>query len=417
MSLRSAILVMSALGVISDSILIAFYPQFFELRYGSTSPILVGSYIASISIAVMCTLPFWARLALKVETMHLLLWTQLAAGLLGVISAFAPTVASYWAITMVMFMTKASYLLMFPYLMRLEKHEDHGHVIGLLSVIIHIAGIMAATFGGWSLQHFGSTTSILVMAAGDFCQMTICYYLIQSNKVIHTNQSDTPIEKDLPSRDQSNGEAAATLSSPQQATSRRIMALAKLCLIMLVFDFSAYLIRPFFSVYWEDVSGLPDRAITGAVFAIPALAALLGLWGNKLADRGKLPKMNHTLLNLMLGVVGLAMQSTDSIASILIGRFLFGWGLFQIIVKLEVTLFKISSPEYYARDFSVTNFCQNLGVLLSSFGAGYVVSILGIQQTFVIAAIGFVVTAIACKALLNMDQATPPKEPVSDAIS
>lgn len=60
MNLRTTILIMSGFGVISDSILIAFYPQFFETRYGVTSPVHVGAYIAAISIAVMCMLPVWA---------------------------------------------------------------------------------------------------------------------------------------------------------------------------------------------------------------------------------------------------------------------------------------------------------------------------------------------------------------------
>ncbi len=88
MSLRLTIVIMSAFGVISDAILIAFYPQFFEVRYGITSPVHVGAYIAAISIAVMCTLPFWARVARRVETMHLLVYTQLVAGTFGALSAW-----------------------------------------------------------------------------------------------------------------------------------------------------------------------------------------------------------------------------------------------------------------------------------------------------------------------------------------
>ena len=93
-SLRTAIVVMSAFAVISDAVLIAFYPQFFESRYGITSEFHVGAYIAAISIAVMFTLPLWARVARRVETMQLLLVTQCAAGLLCLASAFATTASS-----------------------------------------------------------------------------------------------------------------------------------------------------------------------------------------------------------------------------------------------------------------------------------------------------------------------------------
>lgn len=386
MSLRTTILIMSGLGVMSDAILIAFYPQFFKLRYGIDSPVHAGNYIAAISIAVMCALPFWAKVARKVETMPLLFVTQGIAGGLGIASAFAPNVQSFWVISMIMYVIKASYLLMFPYLMRLEKPEHHSHLVGLLSVIIHITAIFAATLGGLSLQSFGPQQCVFLMAAGDFLQMALCYYLIKSNKVvpkatyISGNSSQAP-----------NGSAKL----PRKKRSHILGTnLAKLSLVMMLFDFSAYVIRPFFSTYWEDTTGILQRGITGVVFAIPALAALIGLYANRLASQGKLPKLDHPFINLTLGAIGLTMQAMPHIEAILIGRFLFGWGMFQIIVNLEVTLFQISTPDNYARDFSVANFFQNLGVLLSSFSAGYIVSLVGAQQTFFVAALGFLCTAV-----------------------
>ena len=385
MSLRTAILIMSGLGVMSDAILIAFYPQFFKLRYGIDSPVHAGSYIAAISIAVMCALPLWAKVARKVEIMPLLLVTQAIAGGLGIASAFAPNLALFWVLSIVMYLTKASYLLMFPYLMRLEKQEHHSHLVGLLSVIIHITAIFAATLGGVSLQRFGPQLCVLLMAAGDFLQMALCYYLIKANKVVPT-VNQTSVEN---TQTPTNGAELPRKKRLQLLGTN----LFRLSLVMVLFDFSAYVIRPFFSTYWEETTGILQRGITGAVFAIPALAALIGLYANRLASQGKLPKLDNPLINLTLGAVGLAMQAIPHIEAILIGRFLFGWGIFQIIVNLEVKLFQISTPDNYARDFSIANFFQNLGVLLSSFSAGYIVSLVGAQQTFFVAALGFLCTA------------------------
>ncbi|PZP77089.1 MAG: MFS transporter, partial [Ectopseudomonas oleovorans] len=78
--------------------------------------------------------------------------------------------------------------------------------------------------------------------------------------------------------------------------------------------------------------------------------------------------------------------------------------LYQVIVKLEVTLFKVSTPDAYARDFGVTNFFQNLGVLLSSFGAGFLVNLVGIPLTFVIAAAGLLLTAIIDRGWFGVDR-------------
>ena len=387
MTLRTTILIMSAFGVISDSILIAFYPQFFELRYGLTSSVHVGAYIAAISIAVMCMLPFWARVARRVETMHLLAYTQLAATTFCLLAIWAPTVETYWLLTMLMFMTKASYLLMFPYLMRLEPADRHSVTIGLLSVVVHIGAIFGAAVGGLALQEFGPRFCVALMAAGDLAQFGLCTYLIRSGRVVRVLSSD---------------ETERSAPAPRR-TPEALAALLKLSLLMFLFDFSAYLVRPFFTVYWEARTGIAEQMLTGLVFAIPGIVALLAL-----AVRYRIASpprwVDHTLLNLLLGAVGLALQASPSPWLIIVGRCLYGWALYQVIVKLEVTLFKVSTPEVYARDFGVTNFFQNLGVLLSSFSAGYLVALVGVPTTFAIAAAGMVLTAVIDRGWFGVDQ-------------
>ncbi|HDZ56777.1 MAG TPA: MFS transporter [Pseudomonas xinjiangensis] len=387
MTLRTTILIMSAFGVISDSILIAFYPQFFQARYGLTSSVHVGAYIAAISIAVMCMLPVWARVNRHVETMHLLVYTQFVAASLCVAAAWAPNVESYWALTLLMFMTKASYLLMFPYLMRLEKPENHSITMGLLSVVIHIGAIFGAAVGGLALQEYGPRFCLWLMAAGDFAQMALCIYLIRRGKVVRVLSASLADRKAvLPKR-----------------TAGSLSVLLKLCLLMLLFDFSAYLVRPFFSVYWEATSGIHQQMLTGVVFAIPGMVALVALLIKHRMKRT--PRlMEHTLGNLLLGAVGLALQATPSLPLIIIGRCLYGWAMYQVIIKLEVTLFKVSTPDAYARDFSVTNFFQNLGVLLSSFSAGFLVSLVGIPTTFLIAACGMLLVAAIDRGFFGVDR-------------
>lgn len=394
-ALRRAIVFMSAFAVISDAVLIAFYPQFFESRYGITSEFHVGAYIAAISIAVMFTLPLWAGVARRVETMQLLLVTQCAAGLLCLASAFAETLAGYWVLSMLMFMCKSSYLLMYPYLMRLEKPEDHGHTIGLLSVVVHLGGIFGAVAGGWLLQSVEPAACLWLMSGGDFAQMLVCAWLIGSGRVVKVLGTEPP---------------------PQARSARRGIGTRTLvlCFITLTFTFSAYLIRPFFSVYWQQVSPGSLPAESGMVFAIPGAVALVALFVNRHASR----RFDHVLANLLLGSLGLLMQAAPSEPLILLGRVLYGWSLFQLIVKFEVVLFRFSTPDDYARDFSVFNFFQNLGVLLSSFAAGALVGPLGIAVTFVIASACLLLTTALDALLLGCDRqhaATAPSAPLGAA--
>jgi predicted MFS family arabinose efflux permease len=391
MSLRNTIILMTAFAVISDAILIPFYPQFFASRYGLNSPVHVGAYVAAISIAVMCTLPIWARVAKRVEPLHLLVYTQFAAGTFSLLSDWAPDVVTYWMLSMLMFMCKSSYLLMYPYMMRLTPKDQHAGTVGILSVVVHFGAIFGAVVGGFVLQTWGPRASIVAMAAGDFFQMGVCLYLIRSGKIVRVN----------------SGEHAVTAAAePPRTGWRDRLPILRLALVMLVFDFSAYLIRSFFAVYWQQVSGRDSEFVSGMVFAIPGAMAIIALrlHARIRARGGQLP--DHTAGNLLLGSVGLLLQAAPNPVLIVLGRVLYGWALFQIIVKLDVNLFRLSTPQRYAHDYSITNFFQNLGVLLSSFAAGAIVNHYGLHVPFLLAAGGFVLTALLDRLILNVPSAS-----------
>src|SRR5690606_8354391 len=148
-----------------------------------------GMYVAAISIAVMCTLPVWVRVAKRFEPMTLIGFTQCIAGLLCLAAIWADTLTQYWVLTMLMFMFKSSYLLMFPYLMRIVNSDQHSRTIALLSVVVHISGILAAASGGYILQHLGASAALILMAAGDFGQMCMTLWLNRTGRIIKVNDS------------------------------------------------------------------------------------------------------------------------------------------------------------------------------------------------------------------------------------
>jgi MFS transporter, DHA1 family, multidrug resistance protein len=395
MSLRLHILTMTLLAVISDAILIPFYPQFFSARYGLDNPVHAGAYVAAISVAVMATLPLWARFARRIEPLRLLVYTQCAAGSFSLLCDWAPDVPSFWLLSMLMFMCKSSYLLMYPYLMRLTPKDQHAATIGMLSVIVHFGAIFGAVVGGLVLQGWGPSAGIYAMAAGDFFQMVVCIHLIRSGKIVPVNGATE--------------DPATPLSCTAQQRLwdwRARLPILRLALVMLMFDFSAYLIRPFFALYWQRASGNPSELLSGVAFAIPGAVALLALWLQaRIRARGG-SQPDHTLGNLLLGAAGLLLQAAPEPLLIVLGRVLYGWSLFQIIVKLEVNLFRLSTPQRYAQDYSITNFFQNLGVLLSSFAAGAIVERHGLALPFMLAAGGFVLTALLDRCILRVPSAS-----------
>jgi len=234
-----------------------------------------------------------------------------------------------------------------------------------------------------------------VMSLGDFVQMGICLFLIFSGHYVRKNSGKASINNDNP-RVEKNGK----LARPAGAW----IALAKLSGLMLLFDMSAYLVRPFFSVYWESIYASGNQTITGIVFAIPGMVAIVGLIINKSFLKKTFSNLDHTAVNLLIGATGLLLQASSSPLLVLLGRCLYGWSLFQVVVKLEVTLFRISQPAFYDRDFAVANFFQNFGVLLASFAAGYIVSWIGVPMSFALAAAGFIFTAIIDRSLFGVDR-------------
>ncbi|WP_028203847.1 MFS transporter [Paraburkholderia nodosa] len=383
MKLRSTIILMTTFAVVSDAILIPFYPQFFAARYGVTSPVHAGAYVAFISIVVMLTLPLWARIAKRLDAMHLLVYTQCAAGVLSLASYFAATVPLFWVLSLAMFMCKSSYLLMYPYMMRLEAKESHAHTIGVLSVVVHFGAIAGAVAGGFVMQVWDAHHCIFAMAAGDFVQMAICLALIRTHGISRRCRF-----------------AGVADEAPVKPGLRARMPILRLALLMLAFDFCVYLIRPFMASYWQAVTHAPGELVPGLVFAIPGMVALVALRLNKrLATQGKRVP-DHMLANLLLCTAGMLLQGVEAPLWIIVGRMMFGWALFQIVVKLDVTMFALSTPASYAADYSVINFFQNLGVLLASFAAGAIVDEAGLRAPFFVASVGLVFTALASVWLL-----------------
>jgi MFS transporter, DHA1 family, multidrug resistance protein len=377
MNLRFALVSVTFAAVVSDTMLHPFYPQFFATAFGVTDARHVGLYIGAACFTVMLAFPCWALVAKRVPALSLLVYTQLAAGLLSVLCAGADTLPTFWLVSLSMLAFKASYLLIYPYVMSLEHKDQHGGTIGLLSVIVHFGAILGSLLGGLVLEVLKSQQVFLVMAGGDFAQMLVCWYLSKHGGPVARGQA--PV---------------AARAEAQPAGALPVSFICKLGLIMLAFYFSAFLSRPFFSLYWESITALDSKVITGLMFAVPGVVALFLLWFDRRQGGPAHGAYNGIVPALLLGVCGLLLQASSEWAIVLIGRCVFGWALFRATVRLDLLLFRLSTPRSYATDFSKIHFFQNLGVLAASFAAGSLVAFHGLQIPFFAAALGFVLTAI-----------------------
>ncbi len=363
---------MTLVAVVSDYLLHPFYPQFFELRFGMTNPKNVGYYFAAICFMVMIAFPFWAYVSKKVSELNILVYTQAMAGVLALYCYYTTSYLNFWIVSLIMVLFKGSYLLVYPYILKIITKEEHPSTIGLLSVVVHLGGILGAVLGGITVDYIAPSSIFLIMAGGDFIQMAMSAYLLKSKKYA----------TDL------------IISEEPENTEKKFIPkgfILKLGLITLILYFSDFLIRPFFSSYWESFSAYKSKLVSGTIYAIPGFVALVALWIN---NRRKSEGHQGIINALFIGLIGLLLQGIPYDGIVILGRIVYGWAIFQGVVKFDILLFELSTPESYSVDYSKIHFFQNLGVLLASLNVGIIVDEFGLQMPFAIALVGFLLTLV-----------------------
>ncbi len=392
--MKNLLIIMTLVAVVSDYLIHPFYPQFFETRFGVTSAEWVGYYFAAICFMVMISFPFWAYVSKKVAELNILVYTQCIAGLLALYCYWTDSYLNFWIISLVMVLFKGSYLLVYPYILKIITKKEHLGTIGLLSVVVHLGGILGAVIGGATVDFIDASYIFLIMALGDFIQMGMSLYLLRSN-VYDTSIPEETAEENI------------TVTQHDKQIIPKAFIL-KIGLITMILYFSDFLIRPFFSRYWESISVYDSTFISGTIYAIPGFVALLALWLNT-----KKKVANHSFQEvipvLLIGAVGLLLQGVPLDAMVIIGRIIYGWAIFQGVVKFDVLLFELSTPESYAVDYSKVHFFQNLGVLLSSFSVGLLVENYGLKIPFIVALGGCIVTLVLYYLIFKLSVKTATK--------
>jgi DHA1 family multidrug resistance protein-like MFS transporter len=369
LSPKMFLVLMTVVAVISDSLLHPFYPQYLERVFGVTEPKHVALYIAGSSLTVLACLPLWSSLAKRIHVLRLLMITQLGAAAMSLACALTHSLVWFCVLSCGMLIFKASYLLIYPYVMSLEHKEEHLGTISLLAFVVYFGNILAALLSGVMLQLLEPTSLFIAMTAGDILQTGLCSVLLRTRPSAAAS-GEPSIEED-------------DIEHPGQGF------VYKLGAVMLMMYFSAYLCEPFFVSYWEQVAWNDSEILSGLVFAIPGASALCGLYWNSRRAQADASGHAGVLPAIALALCSLWLQASGSAWGLVLGRFVYGWALFQVMVRLDALLFRFSSRERYAADFSKLNLFQGLGVLSASFSAGWVVSAFGPRTTFIVSAAGF----------------------------
>lgn len=374
MKVRNFLIIMTLVAVVSDYLLHPFYPHFFKSQFGITDPKAVGFYFSTVCATVMIAFPMWAWISKGKSELRILVYTQLIAGALAASCFFITSYVYFWIVSLSIIVFKGSYLLVYPFILRITKKEEHTNIIGLLAVIIHCGSVLGAVFGGMLIDWLSPAWIFIGMAAGDLIQAGMSFYLLQ----IAGSDQVPPVE---------NPQKIKTSIWPQGMV-------LKLGVITMILYFSDFIIRPFFVRYWENLTNSNSKILSGTVYAIPAVVAMVGLYVNKKRQRQR-NVYQGIISALLFGLAGLLLQGYPLAGAVFMGRCIYGWAFFQAAVRFDALLFHVSDPVAYAIEYSKIHFFQNMGVLIASTMAGVLVDQFSLRMPFMVALSGFaVVTAL-----------------------
>lgn len=369
---------LTLVAVLTDSLLHPFFPQYFSLVFRIHDADLVSRYIASCSFTVLICFPLWAWTSKRVSVLSLLLWTQAGTCVFSLLSAVATQLGWFWALSLCSMVFKASYLLIYPYALSEEEKSGHLGTISLLAFVVYFGNVLSSLVSGTVLEYLSPRWLFVFMAVGDVLQIGLCWLWM---RIVRTRRA---VETSLPS-------APETQPSSRPFTSPALLGMGGL---MLVLYFSAYITEPFFSLYWEGLLNAENRILSGVTYAVPAVAALAGLWLNARAQTSS-PSRGALLRDMSLGIAGLGLQASGAPWIVLFGRIIYGWALFQVMVRLDHLAFHGATRQQYAGVFARMNLFQGGGVLLASLSASQVLSLFSAHALFFVAAFGFCLGTLA----------------------
>lgn len=377
---RILLILMTALAVISDAVLMPFYPMFFEERFSIVDSEIVGIYMSAFCVVVMLVFPLWVKLSKNIPEIPLLLIGQMGATLLAILCVYTTSFVYFCILSLLMFACKASYLLIYPLIMRLDTQVSQEKTIGVLSVIVHLGFILGALIGGMLLSHQDVNNIYWSVAIADFVQFLFCLIIFIKFYPVKTLDTSVSLEN-------------------QKTPANFLM---KIGVLMAIFYFGASVASPFFVSYWISLSELKHPAIAGLVYAIPGLIALIILWRVKAKAYNWIKNLQSLLPILALGIVGWLIQTHEHEITIILGRILLGVSLFYGVVRLDLVIFQVSKPEDYGNAFSGIYIFQNIGAIAAFYAAGFLVKDERWYLPFVAAAIAFFVCLLLIRVLLKM---------------
>ena len=161
-------------AVIADSALLPYYPILFEEFLEIQNSSYVGLYLAMLSIVAMLAMPLWVWLSKKFYYLNLLIIAQISAGVFAILCISFSSKLYFFIFSLLMIVCKASYLLIYPFVLEQQKKESHLKTIQIFTVLINLGFVLGAIMGGGILDYVPVQEIFYVIGIIDFSQAAIC---------------------------------------------------------------------------------------------------------------------------------------------------------------------------------------------------------------------------------------------------
>lgn len=362
------------LASLADSLLVPFYPQFFNSVYKEDTLSVTGIYIAACRLAMMCSFPFWSWLSKKYNVIKILSVTQILAAAVCISSAFAADLKSFFVLTLLAELLKSSYLLLYPYLIKISGHRKRSTVISYIALILNSGIVISAVAGGYIIENMNPAHALIVVGILDVCQFIICCYVLSLKgfKAAVTEQ---------------HKEAETQPTQEFGLSTRRDFVL--ICAITWVFYFSMVIIRPYFTQFIIGRSG-EGFGLTeaGMIFIIPNILALF-----MVPFTAYVTSAPHIKRNLLLSagfiLAGIIFQLFYTTTVLLIaGRVIYSIGIFISEVSIDLMVFSLCSSADLFRYYSYISVVQNIAIFSAPLCAGLLITTFGHEALFFTALAG-----------------------------
>jgi MFS family permease len=369
-TLRQLLYITALLAVLADSMLIPFYPQFFEQVYQEHSLLVTGIFIAICRIAMIISFPFWSWLTKRMDPLKILTYTQGIAGLVCIVCSFASTLTYFFLCTILIELLKSSYLLIYPYLVKTSAKEKRAAAISGISIILNMGIVISTLLGGYFIEYLEPRHILIVVGCMDILQMLISRYIIQKELNKETETTEVMITE----------EPEISFSGMRD--------FVILCLITLLFYFSMVVIRPYYTWFLTDTySGSISITTAALIFIVPNIMALMiAPFMHRLTTVYPLNKLLIASCGLM--IIGIGMQIFPGFKTALIGgRIIYGIGMFICEVIVDMLIFNLSSSATIYKYYSYVNVVQSVSVLIAPLVAASLINRYGQYPLFVSAMI------------------------------